>query len=174
MTLSKRTLLGLSLLGAVGVSATGCGPLLHREMLGESIQAFSSSRGKAPPTEKIWITSAGDSNNCDSGCNLGSSCKDKGGGGGGGGLLGMFGGAKKPGSSPQDGLAYEVFANYFTQRRKAKVVESHRHNYSTELNPETHRKIEFMDQNNKVSTSSCEDLCLLDEAKKRKADKVLV
>jgi hypothetical protein len=168
---SRFALLGLSLgLTLTAVGGAGCGPVFHREMLGESI-AYFSSRAKGAPNEKIWIASIGEQNNCDSGCNFG--CKEKGGGAAGG-LFSSLSSSKPAGASPYDALAHEVFANYLTQRKKARVIESHRHNYSTELNPETHRKIEFLHDNNKVSTSSCEDLCMLDEAKKRKADKILV
>jgi hypothetical protein len=144
----------------------GCGPILHREMLGESIRSFSS---KLKGTEKLWVTGAWDSG-CDAGC---GACKDKGGAASAlGGLFGPKAAATGPG--PHDALAYEVFTNYLTQRKKARVIEAHRHNYATELNPETMRKIEVTTDGNKVSTTSCEDLCLLDQAKKRKAEKVLV
>ena len=54
-------------------------------------------------------------------------------------------------------------------------IETHRHNYSTELKPETHKKIDsLIEGKTTVSGMSCEDLCMLDEAKKRNADKVLV
>lgn len=153
----------------LAVAASGCGPVLHREMLGESIRSFSA-RMKTSPETKIWIASPSDSG-CDSGCQ-GVGCggaKDKGGG-----LGGLF--AKKEDKSPtaQNTLAMEVFSNYLTQRHKAKVVESHRHNYATSLDTNTHKKIEVThEKGDKVETMSCEDLCLLDEAKKRKADKVL-
>jgi hypothetical protein len=154
----------------------GCGPILHTEMLGESIQTFAS-RLKNPATEKVWITSPAD-NACDNGCQGcgGGGGKDKGGGGVTSALGGLFSAATGPkdGSSSYDRLAYEVFSNYLTTRKRFRVVESHRHNYATELGVETRKKVELSDGNNKVSTMSCEDLCLLDEAKKRKADKVLV
>src|SRR6185436_18261138 len=80
------------------------------------------------------------------------------------------------GDGPHDKLAFEVFSNYLTQRKKARVVEPHRHNYATELNPETHKKADLVIEggHGTVTTVTAEDLCLLDEAKKRKADKVLV
>jgi hypothetical protein len=154
----------------VAVLATGCGPVLHREMLGESIRSFSA-RMKNGPEAKVWIAGPDDSS-CDSGCFQGN-C------GGGkaksalGGLGGLF--APKPANAPtaHDGLAYQVFANYLTQRKKARVLEPHRHNYATEGNVETHKKVELTHDGQKTATVSCEDLCLLDEAKKRKADKVL-
>src|SRR5438445_12547163 len=112
------------------VIATGCGPVLHREMLGESIRSFSA-RMKNGPDARVWIAGPDDSacdNGCQSGtCGGGSSAKK-------GGLFGgLFG--PKPANAPSayDGLAYQVFANYLTQRKKARVVEMHRHNYATEL-----------------------------------------
>src|SRR5688572_22885078 len=82
--------------------------------------------------------------------------------------------AGAPAPSPFDALAYEVFANYLTQKRKGRVIESHHHNYMTEANPQTHKPIEVIQDGKIVGTySSCEDLCMLDEAKKRRADKVL-
>jgi hypothetical protein len=150
--------------------ATGCGPVLHSEMLGESIRSFSA-RMKNGPEAKVWITGPADSQ-CDSGCFQGN-CGGGGAKGAAKGLGGLF--APKPANAPsaQDGLAHQVFANYLTQRKKGRVIETHRHNYATELNVETHKKVEHAHEGNKVSTTSCEDLCLLDEAKKRKADKVL-
>lgn len=150
---------------------SGCGTPMHAEMLGESIKLFA---GKMKTNnEKIWITGPGE-NACDSGCQLGGCVNksDK------GGVIsgGLFGGStSKDGSSPHDRLAWEVITNFFTQKQKFRVVESHRHNYAVELGVETRKKIDYLgEQGNKVSTTSCEDLCLLDEAKKRHADKVLV
>ena len=55
-----------------------------------------------------------------------------------------------------------------------KVVESHRHNYATDTRVETRKKLDVAMEGKAVASSmSCEDLCLLDEAKKRNADKVL-
>ena len=163
----KRVVLLLSAL----TGFTACGIPLHTEMLGESIKLFATKTMK-PNNEKVWITGPADSA-CDSGCQNGcGGGKDKGALGGGGGLFGGLG--KSDGGSSYDRLAYEVFANYFTQKKKMRVIETHRHNYQTELNVDTRKKIELMsDQGKPLTTMSCEDLCLLDEAKKRKADKVL-
>lgn len=156
---------------AVAVAASGCGTPMHTEMLGESIKLFA---GKMKTNnEKIWITGPADSA-CDNGCQLGG-CPGKTEKGGlvSGGLFGSS--SSKDGSSPHDRLAYEVITNFFTQKQKFRVVETHRHNYATELGVETRKKIDYLNEQGKnVSTMSCEDLCLLDEAKKRKADKVLV
>ena len=151
----------LCLMAPLGALVAGCGPVLHTEMLGESIRSFSSHGMKA--TDKVWIT-----NTNDSGCDRAAPPKDKGAGG-------LFSRASG-GDGPYDRLAFEVFSNYLTQRKKARVVETHRHNYATELNPETHRKADVTVEGGHatVSTTTGEDLCLLDEAKKRKADKVLV
>jgi hypothetical protein len=150
----------------LALAASGCGPILYSEMLAESIRSFSG-RMKNTPETKLWITGPND-NVCDSGCFQGGCAgKDKGNA-----LGGLF--SKPAGAGgPYDQLAYQVFANWFTQRKKARVVETHRHNYATELNVETHKKIEIAHEGQKMQTLSCEDLCLLDEAKKRKADKVL-
>lgn len=150
---------------ALAMGAAGCGPILHAEMLTSAITSFSRNL-KASGNDKIWVTSPADSA-CDRGC---ADC-GKGGAAKGGGLFGGFAGPKD-GSGPYDRLAYEVFSNYLVQKKKARVVEAHRHNYATELGTESHRKIELITE--KVSSSSCEDLCMIDEAKKRKADKVLV
>jgi hypothetical protein len=152
----------------------GCGTPMHAEMLGESIKMFGGKTMKTG-NETLWITGPNDSS-CDSGCQLPAGCSGGKSGGSLGGLGGgLFGGGSKTGESSYDKLAYEVFANYFTQKKKMRVIESHRHNYSTQLNVQTHKTIETVDDKNaKVTTMSCEDLCLLDEAKKRKADKVLV
>lgn len=161
----------MMIVGVVALAGlSGCGPILHSEMLGESIRVFSS---KMKPTEKIWIAGPADSL-CDSGCYQGNcSGKSDSKGALGGSLGGLF--AAKPANSPSpfDGLAYQIFSNYLTQRKKARVVETHRHNYATELQVETHKKIEVVHDTSKVATTSCEDLCLLDEGKKRKADKIL-
>ena len=55
------------------------------------------------------------------------------------------------------------------------MVETHRHNYATELKTDTHKKIDaLIEGKTAISSMSCEDLCLLDEAKKRNSDKVLL
>ncbi|HRI50069.1 MAG TPA: hypothetical protein PLW65_07780 [Pseudomonadota bacterium] len=140
----------------------------HTNMLAESIKTFSGKM-QAAPTDKVWVTSNSDSS-CDSGCQSPLTC-----GGGGGGkvkLGGLFGGG---GPSSSDRLAYQVISNYLTQGKKVRVIETHRHNYSTELKPETHKKIDTVIEGKTTATGmSCEDLCMLDEAKKRNADKVLV
>jgi hypothetical protein len=157
---------------AAAIWLTGCGIPYHREMLGKSIAEFSQPL-RENNGDRIWI-----SNMADSGCDShGALCGGGGlslGGGGGGGLFGGFGG----GGGGHDGLAYEVFANFITQKRKGKVVEPHRHNYATDLGVTTHVTQETVSETaagtKKTSHQSCEDLCLLDEAKKRKADKILV
>ena len=140
----------------------------HTNMLAESIKTFSGKM-QAAPTDKVWVTSNADSS-CDSGCQSPLTC-----GGGGGGKIklgGLFGGG---GPSSTDRLAYQVISNYLTQGKKVRVIETHRHNYSTEVKPETHKKIDTVIEGKTTATGmSCEDLCMLDEAKKRNADKVLV
>ena len=48
------------------------------------------------------------------------------------------------------------------------------HNYMTEVVIDTHKRVDVVADGKSVGTfQSCEDLCTLDEAKKRKADKIL-
>ena len=143
----------------------------HTNMLAESIKAFS---GKMTPaaTDKLWVTSMADSA-CDSGCQSALTCGGGGGGGKGGKIGGLFGGLGGP--SGDDKLAFEVISNYLTQAKKVRVVETHRHNYATDTKADTHKKIDaLIEGKTAISSMSCEDLCLLDEAKKRNSDKVLV
>jgi hypothetical protein len=140
----------------------------HTNMLAESIKSFSS-KAQTTGQERIWVASQAENNACDSGCQSPTSC-----GGGKGGKLGGLG-FSFGGGGGDDRLAYEVISNFYTQSKKAHIVESHRHNYSTDQKVETHKKIDFaLEGKNVISGMSCEDLCMLDEAKKRAADKVLV
>lgn len=160
------------LLVLLSVASAGCTKPIWREMLGKSISEFTDNL-KNSPSDKIWIHNMSDGE-CDRGCQAGLLC-----GGGGGGAValpampsgGFFGG----GGGGYDGLAYEVFANYITLKKKGRVVEPHRHNYATDLGAETRAKIEVVKADGKGSATgmSCEDLCILDEAKKRRSDKVL-
>lgn len=140
----------------------------HTNMLTASIKTFTAKVQTGG--EKVWVTSVADSA-CDSGCQSPMTC----GGGKGGKLGGMlsFGGGS--GGSSYDRLAYEVISNYLTQAKKLRVLETHRHNYATDTKVETRKKIDVLATEGKTvaSTMSCEDLCLLDEAKKRSSDKVL-
>ena len=77
---------------------------------------------------------------------------------------------RKPRDMAIEALAWEVFQNQIVATRWAAVVEGHRHNYARDLKPETHRTVTTKSE----AVSSVEDLCLLDEAKKRAVDKVLV
>jgi hypothetical protein len=154
----------------IALGLTGCSHF-HTNMLAESIKAFSS---KVPTgaNDKIWVASIADNNACDSGCQSPTSCGGSKGGSKLGGLSFGFGGG---GPSSSDRLAYEIISNFFTQSKKARVVESHRHNYYSDGKVETHKKLDFaIDGKNVITGMSCEDLCMLDEAKKRNADKVLV
>ncbi len=148
-------------------AASGC-THFHTNMLAESIKTFTSKA--QTHNEKVWVASIADSNACDSGCQSPTSCGGKSGAISAKGLFGGFGG----GGGGSDRLAYEVITNFLTQNQKMKVIESHRHNYSTDTRVETRKKIEtVIDGKALASGMSCEDLCLLDEAKKRSADKVL-
>jgi hypothetical protein len=172
------TITGLSCLSA------GCGTPpkpLWREMLSKSISEFTYPI-RENNTDKVWIHNMSDSE-CDRGCQVGAVCGGgkeassglPGVGGGGGGVFGLFGGSKGGGGGSYDGLAYEVFANYITNKHKGRVIEAHRHNYATDFGAETKQKIEILHEGKPIGSQlSCEDLCVLDEAKKRRADKVLV
>lgn len=73
-------------------------------------------------------------------------------------------------NNPYDALAFEVFENHIVGSRWAALVEGHRHNYARDLKTETHKNVVVKPD---VSTV-VEDLCFLDEAKKRNVEKVLV
>jgi len=154
-----------------------CGPppkVYWREMLGKAIYDFADPL-PANTSTKTWIHNQ-DDKECDGGKPKGVEfvTSDKGG-------LALpalpslpFGGGAS-GNSKFDGLAYEVFANYLTQKRKGRVIEQHAHNYWTELSPVTHRQITVISPENKAQATfdTAEDLCLLEEAKKRHAEKLL-
>src|SRR5687767_9340068 len=108
----------------------GCAPPMWTEMLGESIKQFTSKNKIGTGGEKVWVTSQVD-NACDRGCPM--SCGTKEGGGGTVKAGGLFGAFKSDGSSSHDKLAYEVISNFLTQKKKMKVLESHRHNYAVEM-----------------------------------------
>ena len=174
---------------AFGLLLMGCqsGPppkVYWREMLGKSIYDFADALPENNQ-QKVWIHNT-DDKECDKGCQKGVEVVCKGGDCGGGAAAalpalpavgGLFGGgasAEAAKTGPYDGLAFEVFSNYLTQKRKGRVIEQHHHNYMTEANVDTHKKIDVISEGKSVgSYASCEDLCLLDEAKKRRADKIL-
>ena len=158
------------LLLVVAAVFPGCSHF-HTNMLAESIKTFSGKMTTAP-TDKLWVTSVADSQ-CDSGCQSALTC-GSGGGGLKGGAKGLFGGLGG-GPSGDEKLAYEVISNYLTQAKKVRVVETHRHNYATDTKADTHKKIDaIIEGKTNITSMSCEDLCLLDEAKKRNSDKVLL
>lgn len=153
---------------AIAAALTGCkttpDKVYYREMLGKSIADFTDALPEQSGT-KIWINSMKD-DECDKGCTVGQ-----------GAALpvpslgGLFGGG---GGDSYNGLAYEVFSNFITQKRKGRVVEHHKHNYMTETGASTHRQQEILVDGKPSGVQvSCEDLCLLAEAKKKKSDKVL-
>ncbi len=164
---------------------TGCASqptrILWREMLGKSINEFAEPLPENNQ-QKVWIHNM-DDKECDKGCSKGvEAICSKGGDSAGAGLTaslpsvgGLFGGGgAKSGGGEWDGLAYEVFSNYLTQKHKGRVIEEHHHNYMTDAQVSTHRTVDVVADGKPVgSYASCEDLCLLDEAKKRHADKVL-
>ncbi len=124
--------------------------LTERQLLTAALNAFMSEAPQSP-APMLWLTNEEDSE-CD-----------------------RAGEAKPPppdmsSNSSRDPLAFEVFSNHLVASQWAKLIEGHRHNYARELKPETHRALLIKPD----TVSSAEDLCLLDEAKKRNADKVLV
>lgn len=153
--------------------------ILWREMLGRSINDFAQNLPDNN-AQKIWIHNM-DDKECDKGCQKGVEglCSKADGP-----ALpalppmpavgGLFGGGTSAGAGQWDGLAFEVFSNYMTQKHKGRVIESHHHNYMTEATVQTHKQVDVVSDGKSVgSYQSCEDLCLLDEAKKRRADKIL-
>jgi hypothetical protein len=159
-------------LAAIVIAATlvGCkstpDKVYYREMLGKSIADFTDPL-QEPSGTKIWINSMKD-DECDKGCTVGAPPPSP--LGAVGGLFGGFGG----GAGSYDGLAYEVFSNYITQKKKGRIVENHKHNYMTESGANTHRNHEVVVDGKPAGVVvSCEDMCLLSEAKKKKADKLL-
>ncbi len=173
-----RRLLVLAALTALTGCASQPTRILWREMLGKSINEFAEPLPENNQ-QKVWIHNM-DDKECDKGCQKGveGTCnKDSGGGVAAalpsvGGLFG--GGGKSDAGGAWDGLAYEVFSNYMTQKRKGRVIEAHHHNYMTEANTQTHKNVDVVAEGKSVgSYQSCEDLCMLDEAKKRRADKIL-
>ena len=181
----------ITVTGVTAVLAAGCATPpkpLWREMLSKSINEFTYPL-RDNNTDKVWIHNMSDSE-CDRGCQVGATCGGGkaeasagiGIGGSGGGVFGFLGGSKGAGGGgggagggPYDALAYEVFTNYITIKHKGRVIEAHRNNYATDFGAETRSKIDILHEGKVVGTQmSCEDLCILDEAKKRRADKVLV
>lgn len=122
-------------------------PPTERQLLTAALTTFmSAAPHAAPPT--LWLSNEEDSE-CDR----------------------AEGAARPPSvSSGLDQLAFEVFSNQVVASRWASLVEGHRHNYARDFKPETHKAVVV-----KPDTSTqVEDLCLLDEAKKRNVDKLLV
>lgn len=155
-------------------------PVIWREMLGRSIEAFSDPLPENNQ-HRVWIHDM-DDKECDKGLQKGVEVIVAGGAPA---LAlpalpampsigGLFGGSADTKTSSWDGLAFEVFANYLTQKRKGRIVEQHHHNYMTETVIDTHKKIDVVAEGKQLATYlSGEDLCILDEAKKRKADRIL-
>lgn len=169
-------LLVSSFLGCAGPQR----PVIWREMLGRSIEAFADPLPENNQ-QRVWIHNM-DDKECDKGTQKGVEVIVGGSAGPAlpalpampsvGGMFGAAAGDSK--TSSWDGLAFEVFANFLTQKRKGRVVEPHHHNYMTEMPIDTHKKIDVVAEGKPVASYlSGEDLCVLDEAKKRKADKIL-
>lgn len=156
---------------AIAAALAGCkstpDKVYYREMLGKSIADFTDPL-QEPSGTKIWVHNMKD-DECDKGCTVGPAAASPVAA-----IGGLFGGGGGGSSSGYDDLAYEVFSNYITQKKKGRIVEQHKHNYMTEAGTNTHRTQEILVDNKPVGVQvSCEDLCLLAEAKKKKAEKVL-
>ncbi len=117
-----------------------------RELLSRALGAFVAAAGPTA-SPSLWLT-----NEDDTDCDRAESA--------------LHGQAV---AHPLDAVAYEVFENQLTATRWAHVVEAHRHNYARDLKPETRKNVVT-----KEGSTVVEDLCFLDEAKKRNVDKVLV
>jgi hypothetical protein len=132
---------------------TGCAtvpplpPPTDRQLLTAALNAFMTGAPQAtPPT--LWL-----SNEEDSECDRADGTP-----------------RTSAGSTPLDLLAFEVFGNQVVASRWASLIEGHRHNYARDLKVETHKAVVVRPD----TTTQVEDLCLLDEAKKRNAEKLLV
>ena len=119
-----------------------------RELLSRALTAFLAAAGPgASPSPTLWLT-----NEDDTDCGRPEGVTHA-----------------NAAAHPLDALAYEVFENQLTATRWAHVVEAHRHNYARDLKPDTRKTVV-----SKEGSTTVEDLCFLDEAKKRNVDKVLV
>ena len=141
-------------LGLVSMLAVGCAttppppPPTERELLTRALLAFTTAIPSTNPPPALWLTNEDDTD-CDR--PEGTS-------------RAVYSGHKL------DGLAYEVFANSLVASGWAHVIEAHRHNYARDFKPETHKTVLIRPD----TSTTVEDLCFLDEAKKRNADKLLV
>jgi hypothetical protein len=144
-----RRLFGLTALLLITACATvpPPPPPSERQLLTAALTAFMSAAPQsAPPT--LWLSNEDDSE-CD-----------------------RADGTPRPsaGASPLDLLAFEAFSNQVVASRWASLIEGHRHNYARDLKVDTHKAVIVRPD----TTTQVEDLCLLDEAKKRNAEKLLV
>lgn len=122
-------------------------PPTERQLLTAALNAFISGAPQStPPT--LWLSNEEDSE-CD-----------------------RADGTPRPAgaSTALDQLAFEVFSNQVVASRWASLVEAHRHNYARDLKVETHKAVVVRPD----TSTQVEDLCLLDEAKKRNVEKLLV
>ncbi|MDP1825494.1 MAG: hypothetical protein Q8L48_19705 [Archangium sp.] len=134
------------------VFALGCArrvpppPPNDRQLIAQAIIAFTAAHPQPQPAS-LWLTNEEDSE-CD----------------------GRTSPESARGGHALDPLAFEVVQNQLVASRWALVVEGHRHNYARDLKAETHKSVTIKD----VGSTTTEDLCLLDEAKKRNVERVLV
>jgi hypothetical protein len=124
------------LIPLLAVSCTvGCASqpkrILWREMLGRSINDFAQNLPDNN-AQKVWIHNM-DDKECDKGCQKGVEVCGKGDAAPAVALpampaVGGLFGAASGGGGQWDGLAFEVFSNFMTQKHKGRVIESHHHN----------------------------------------------
>ncbi len=144
-----RAVLGLMVVVMAACATTPPPPApTQRELLAKALNAFTAANPAAGAVPTLWLTNEDDTD-CD-----------------------------RPEGIPRavyvghalDGLAYEVFANALVSTGWAHVLEAHRHNYARDFKPETHKTV----LSRPDTSTTVEDLCFLDEAKKRNADRLLV
>lgn len=138
----------LGVLGALSCSGGGA-HVSSRRLLSDGMKSFLAQT-KASSTSKVWLT-----NQYDSECDRSDNAE-----------------RERRRYNDEDTLAYEVFLNHLVASQWGQVIESHRHNYAKELKVDTHKLVMLGGKTETVMP--VEDLCFLDEAKKRNADKVLV
>ncbi len=161
--MSRLRLIAGSLALAV---ATGCGGAnydIYRPMIATATSEFTKPMGKTD--ERIWIAPPGDF--CDDGNQSGVAA----------GGASMFGGGPS-GPSAFDSFAVEVMTDWLTKNRRGQVIERARANYMTGDKTKTRlwqtdKAHGGEDAGNDVTVGTFEDMCILDEAKKRSAEKVL-
>ncbi len=154
-----------AVLGLLALALVGCGPPVtnQRKLIANAFQKFSSFK-EMPTSARVWLT-----NQDDNECNYPPTSN-----GAPGALISVSGHVNSAPMTPYDAVTYEIFSNVITDKKWGQLIEAHRHNYATDLKAQTRRSVEMGTKDAPRTTMSSEDLCMLDEAKKRNADYVLV